>query len=196
MLYKHIYAIIILMTKEVIGIVGTIAAGKDTAGDHIANVLNIPSFQISSPLKEICTETGVEPTRDTLIALGTQLAAEHGDGYLAEYILERMPERAVITGMRQLGQIAVLEANSNLTLLSIDADSSIRFERAKRNDKLGEAKTLKEFVARELAENSAPNAQRLFEVMNLSEFRLSNEASIEDLYAQLDSIFAEKKVSS
>jgi len=179
------------MTKEVIGIVGTIAAGKDTAGDHISNVLNVPLFQISSPLKQICTNNGVEPTRDNLIALGTQLAAEHGDGYLAEYILEQMPDRAVITGMRQLGQIAVLESRTDLTLLSIDASPSTRFERAKRNDKLGEARTLDEFVAREIAENSAPNAQRLFEVMDLAKYHLSNEASIEDLYAQLDLIFTE-----
>jgi len=96
-----------LVTKEVIGIIGTIAAGKDTAGNHISDVLHIPSFQISSPLKEIGAENGVEPTRDNLIALGTHLPVEHGDGYLAEYILERMLDRAVITGMRQLGQIAV-----------------------------------------------------------------------------------------
>jgi dephospho-CoA kinase len=179
------------MTKEVIGIVGTIAVGKDTAGDHISDTLHIPSFQISFPLKEICIETGVEPTRDNLIALGTQLAVEHGDGYLAEYILERVPNRAIITGMRQLGQIAVLESHSSLTLLSIDADPSIRFERAKRNNKLGEAKILEEFVAREIAENSAPNAQRLFEVMNLAQYHLSNEGTIEELYSQLDSIFTE-----
>lgn len=179
------------MTKEVIGVVGTIGAGKDTAGDYISDVLKIPSFQISSPLKKICAEKGVESTRDNLIVLGTQLVAEHGDGYLAEYILERMPDRAVITGMRQLGQIALLESRSNLTLLSIDADSSIRFERAKKNDKLGEAKTLEEFIQREIAENSAPNAQRLFEVMDLAEYHLFNEGSVEDLYAQLDSIFAE-----
>lgn len=178
------------MSKEVIGIVGTIAAGKDTAGNHIADVFNIPSFEISSALKNICAENGVIPSRDNLIALGTQLAADHGDGYLVEYILERMPERAVITGMRQLGQIALLESSSRLTLLSIDADPSIRFERAKRNGKLGEAKSIEEFVAREIAENSAPNAQRLFEVMELAKFHLSNEDSIEDLYTQLDLTFA------
>lgn len=181
------------MSKEVIGIVGTIAAGKDTAGDHISDAFNIPSFQISSVLKEICAKNGVIPSRDNLIALGTQLAADHGDGYLAEYILKQMPQRAVITGMRQLGQIAVLEFSSNLTLLSIDAGSSIRFDRTRKNDMLGEAKSLEEFVAREIAENSAPNAQRLFEVMDLAKFHLTNENSVEDLYAQLDLILLNGK---
>lgn len=178
------------MSKEVIGVVGTIAAGKDTVGDYISNVLHVPSFQISSPLKQICIETSVEPTRENLIALGTQLAEEHGDAYLAEYILERMPDRAVITGMRQLGQIALLEGSSELNLISLDADPVIRFERAKRNKKLGEATTLEEFISNELTENSEPNAQRLFECMDLADRHIINEGTIEELYAQIDSIFS------
>lgn len=191
LLYIVLGEIIKRMTKEVIGIIGTIGAGKDKAGDYIATKLNIPSFQISSPLKQICEETDIEPTRDNLITLGTKLAVGHGDGYLAEYILEHMPERAVITGMRQLGQIAVLESSSNLTLISLDADSGIRFERAKNNGKLGEAKTLEEFIAREKAENSAPNAQRLFDCMELADYHLLNEGSLNELYAQLDEITTE-----
>lgn len=176
------------MSKEVIGIIGTIGAGKDTAGDYIANKLNISSFQISSPLKQICIETGVEPTRENLIALGTKLAAEYGDGYLAKYILEHMSGRSVITGMRQLGQINVLKKSSNLVLIAVDANPEIRFSRTINNGKLGEATTLEEFVAREKAENSPPNAQRLFECMNLADYRLSNNGTLEDLYKQLDEI--------
>lgn len=176
------------MNKEVIGIIGTIGAGKDTAGDYISGKLDIPSFQISSPLKKICAETGIEPIRENLIALGTKLADEHGDGYLAEYIIQHMPDRAIITGMRQLGQIAVLKSLSKLTLMSIDANSSMRFERVKNNNKLGEASTIDEFIYREKAENSAPNAQRLFECMELADYHLINEGNFEDLYAKLDKI--------
>lgn len=178
------------MNKEVIGIIGTIGSGKDAAGDYISGKLDIPSFQISSPLKKICVETGIEPTRENLIALGTKLAYEHGDGYLAEYIIQHMPDRAIITGMRQLGQVAVLKSLSRLTLISIDANPSILFERVKNNNKLGEANTIDEFICREKAENSTPNAQRLFECMKLADYHLLNEGSLEDLYAKLDKILA------
>jgi dephospho-CoA kinase len=178
------------MLKEVIGIIGTIGAGKDTAGDYIADKLNIPIFQISSPLKSICLETGIEPSRENLIELGTKLAVEHGDGYLAEYIIEHMDEeRAVITGMRQLGQIDTLKSLSKLTLISIEATPTIRFERARNNGKVGEASNLEEFITRERAENSAPNAQRLFECMKLADYHITNESSLEDLYSKLDNIF-------
>jgi len=182
------------MSKQVFGIIGPIGAGKDTSGDYVAQKLNIPSFQISSPLRQICIETGIEPIRENLIALGTRLAAEHGDGYLAEYILEYIPERSVVTGMRQLGQIDVLKSSSDLILISIDADPTVRFIRTRDNGKLGEAGTLEEFNAREQVENSAPNAQRLFECMKLADYHIINETSFEDLYAQLDKILATIKI--
>ena len=179
------------MTKEVIGIIGPIGSGKDIAGDYIADKLNVPSYQISSPLKQICADTGIEATRENLIALGTNLAKEYHDGYLAEYILERMPDRGIITGMRQLGQIKFLKSSAKLTLISISAEPTVRFERVKKNDKLGEAKTLDEFIERENAENSPPNAQRLFECMKLADYHVVNDGSVEELYARLDEIIAE-----
>ena len=176
------------MKKEVIGIVGTIASGKDKAGDYIAKKLQIPSFQISSPLKQICEKDGIEPTRENLIKLGTQLAEKHGDSYLAEYIVNQIEKAGVITGMRQLGQIDLLKATTHLKIISIDSDPSIRFERAKRNGKLGEAQSIEEFIAREIAENSPPNAQRLFEVMQLADFHIDNNGSVADLYAKIDAL--------
>lgn len=182
------YCYNLIMSKEVIGIIGTIGAGKDTAGDYIVDKLGIPSFQISSPLKEICQERGIEPSRENLIALGTKLAATHGDGYLAHYILEYAPERVVITGMRQLGQIEALKNMSKLKLVAVDATPEIRFSRALDNGKLGEASTLKEFIAREIAENSPPNAQRLFKCMKLADYHLINNGTLEEFYKKLDKI--------
>ena len=148
-------------------------------------------IQISSPLKQLCEEAGIEATRENLIALGTRLASKHGDGYLAEHILrnERERERVIITGMRQLGQIAVLRSSSDLTLLSVDADPHIRFERVGNNGKLGEATTIEDFLQREKAENSPPNAQRLFECMRLADHHLTNNGSLDEIHAQLDEIF-------
>lgn len=114
------------MTKEVIGIIGTIGAGKDTAGDYIACKLDIPRYQISVPLKEICAKRGMELTRENLVALGTELAAEKGEAYLAEYIVSHAESnKLIITGMRQLAQIAFLRSTVDLTLIAIDAAAKL-----------------------------------------------------------------------
>lgn len=176
------------MNKQVIGIIGTIGAGKDTAGDYLAEKFKLVSYQISSPLKEILVSSGHEVSRENLIALGTQLAAEKGAAYLAEYILSRASDRLIITGMRQLEQLSYLRSSCDLVLIAIDASPELRFNRIKRSSNIGEADTLQEFIAREQAENSSPNVQRLFECMKLADYQLRNEGTIEELYRQLDGI--------
>ncbi len=177
------------MANHVIGIIGPIAAGKDIAGQYLAHQLGLPVYQISAPLKEICAGMGMELTRENLVALGTKLAAEKGESYLAEYIVAKAPEdRIIITGMRQLAQIHYLQSSAGLTLVSIDAQPSLRYERAKTGSRVSEASTLEEFIADEQAENSPPNVQRLFECMKLADHHITNNGSFEELHAALDSL--------
>lgn len=183
------------MTKQAIGIIGTIGAGKDTAGDYLGQRLGWPSYQISSPLKELLVESGEELSRENLIALGTKLAHEKGPAYLAEYILAHAPNKLIITGMRQLEQIEYLRSSCDLTIIAIDASPEIRFKRIGQTGKLGEADTLSNFMACEKAENSAPNVQRLFECLKLADLFVKNEGSLEDLYAQLDKLIIQLRLS-
>lgn len=181
----------ILVKKEVLGVIGPIRAGKDTASDYLSDKLDIPHFQISSPLELISQERGVEPTRENLIALGTEVAKQHGDGYLAQYLLDCAPTVSIMTGMRQLGQLAVLRSSARLTLISIDAYPAVRFGRSLSDPKPGEATTVEEFIAREIAENSPPNAQRLFECMGQADHPLLNNGTKDELYAALDVVLQE-----
>lgn len=176
------------MTKQVIGIIGTICAGKDTAGNYLAQRLNWPSYQISGPLKDLLMERGEQLSRENLIRLGSWLALEKGPAYLAEHILTRAPDKFIVTGMRQLEQIRYLRSSCNLLLIAIDANPKIRFQRVQQTNKLGEADSLEELIAREKAENSPPNTQRLFECLKLADLVLKNEGSVEELYTQLDTI--------
>lgn len=177
------------MSTHVIGIIGTIGAGKDTAGSYITTKLGLPVHQISAPLKEICALEGLELTRENLVALGTRLAAEKGEGYLAEYIVSNSSDdRLIITGMRQLAQIHYLRSSTQLTLIAIDAEPSLRYERAKTASRISEADTLEEFIANEQAENSPPNVQRLFECMKQADYHITNNGTVDELQRKLDLI--------
>ncbi len=177
--------------KRVVGVIGPIGSGKDVVGEYIAKHLDAPVYQISSPLREIRAERGVDPTRQSLIVLGSELGRQHGDGYLAEYLLERAPQVCVITGMRQLGQISYLRKHSDFTLIAVDAEPEVRFQRTQTRAKLGESGTLAEFIQHEKEENSAPNLQCLFECIKLADSSLSNDGSLDELYAQADELLAQ-----
>lgn len=172
--------------KRIIGICGPIAAGKDTAATYLSQKLNVSVYEISGILKQLAQARNIPLTRPDLTRFGTQLAREKGDGYLAQLILDQVADIGIVTGIRQLGQIDFFRKNADFFLIGIDAEPTVRFERASQRKKLGEAETLAEFIRQEQAENSAPNVQRLFECMQLADHCLTNNADPDSFYHQLD----------
>ena len=174
--------------KRIIGFVGPICSGKDTAGDYVAEKIGIYHYQISKPLIEEAKARRVTLSRKEITEFGTQLAREKGEHYLAEILLERVEKTGTITGMRQLEQVAYLRNNSQFTLVSVDCPVEIRFQRAKDRRKIVEALTLQEFVHDEHEENSGKNVQRVFECMKLADYHVSNDSNLSSFYLQIDYI--------
>jgi len=177
--------------KKIIGVIGPIAAGKDTAAEYISKKWHIPLFEISAHIKEIARLRGIDGNRKNLTVLGRELAADKGLAHLAEKIVAELSsaeaDAAVLSGMRQLAQIEYLRANTSLLLIAIDAPSELRFARAKARGKLGEGETLEEFIADEEAENSG-TVQQLFECMKLADHTIVNAGRREELEQALDEI--------
>ncbi len=68
--------------KKIIGIIGPISAGKNTAAEYVSDKLKILFYTISDALKEIAVSRNLPLTRDNLIALGTELVKEKGEEYI------------------------------------------------------------------------------------------------------------------
>ena len=75
---------------------------------------------------------------------------------------------------------------NNLILLAITSETKIRFQRCVVRNKLGEAKTLTEFIENEKKENSAPNTERLFECMKVADYTISNDVDLKTFTAKID----------
>jgi len=184
----------ILNDKIVIGITGTIGAGKDVVAEYISKKLNVPALQISQPLKDIARELGIKITRENLVELGTKITKERGNDYLAVVLLERAPSIAVFSGMRELAQLQYLRDHARLILIAVDAAAEVRFARAQKRGKIGEAGSLEDFVRHEQEENSPPHTQRLFECMKLAQYHIDNENTLENLYNEVDDILKKENL--
>lgn len=177
--------------KTIIGIIGEIGAGKDSAADHIAARLSVNCFQLSSVLKDLALERDINPVRENLVLLGTKVAKEFGSDYLVKAMLEKINDQmVVITGMRHLGQIEYLRKNTRLILIAITSKPELRFARAQKRGKAkaGEAKTLEDFIAQEKAENSGAHDQRLYECLKLADYAVENNTDLGTLFNHLDLI--------
>ena len=181
--------------KTVICIIGPIGSGKDTAAEYIVSKLGIPSFQISQVLKDFAKEWGLEPTRENLIKVGNKLAEENGPEFTVKVLMDKTSDNLLlITGARRTEVIDYLRHNYNLILLAITSDPKIRFERCVVRNKLGEAKTLTEFIENEIKENSAPNTERLFECMKVADYTIPNDTDLKTFSSKIDSFLELKEL--
>jgi dephospho-CoA kinase len=173
--------------KKIIGIVGPIGSGKDTAGEYLAQKYNLKIYVISDVIREFLSEHNIEPTRANLIKHGDLMSKEN-EAYLAEALLKKAEDPSIFLGMRIPKQISYLKENSDFFLIAIDTPVEVRFKRAQERRKLGEAHTLAEFIAVETAENSLPNIKDVFACMKEADILINNNGTLKELYDKLDAI--------
>ena len=167
--------------RQVIGIIGPLASGKDSAAKCLQKRPNTPIYQISSELKELAEQNEIPTDRENLINYSRELVSIYGDDYLARRIFEKNnDELMIVVGMRQVGQINYLRDNPSLTLIGIDASPEIRFERVKDRNKIGDPFTLEHFLEIERKENGK-SVQKISDCMKQVDHLIENEGYKRDL---------------
>jgi len=183
------------MNKIILGLVGTLASGKETTKKYIIEKYNAKDCKFSSILRDAMNRTAIPISRENLQKFSTLLRENFGENILAKAIANDASrldsDIVVIDGVRRFTDIEHLEKLPNFTLIKIDADPDVRYERLKkRNENIGDnQKTFSEFMIEQEAEAD----KQIPEVMKTAKYSIENNGSFEDLYKQIDEII--KKVS-
>ena len=181
--------------KTVIWIIWPIASWKDMVSKYISDKYNIKSYQISSELKEIAKEDGIDINRDNLIILSRKLSSIYGDEYLAKKILENNESKSVIiVWMRQVWQIKYLRKKSNFILIWVNSTSKIRYNRMLIRNKWWDPLNYDEFLKTEKRDDWEW-VQKISECMNLCDYMLVNNWTEIDLYREIDNTIKKIDIS-
>lgn len=174
----------------IIGLTGKNAAGKG----EVANYLVKKGFvylSLSDELREEAGERCLEPIRENLIQLGNDLREEHGAGYLAKKVNNKIEKEKnyVIDSIRNPFEIEELRKNREFLLLGIDAPVELRFERSLKRKRIGDADTLGKFKSLEEKENkNNEKSQQLNKCYELADKYINNNETLEELYKKIDSV--------
>ena len=177
----------------IIGLTGKNAAGKGEAASYLQSK-GFVYFSLSDELREEAREKGIEDIREDLIKLGNELRKKFSLGYLAskinKKILLQKKERKnnfVVDSIRNPGEINELKKNKGFILLGTDAPVELRFERAKKRGRAGEASTLQHFIKLEEKENFKNRAnQQLDKCLEMADKVIINDSSLEVLHEKID----------
>lgn len=132
-----------MVKPQIVGISGTFGSGKSTAADFLTS-LGYTKISLAQFLEDALLYSGEKNiTRKKLQDLGNSWRELHGSGVLGkkavEYIEQNKPQKVVVEGFRNIGEIEEIKKAGKFTLLGIVVNRSIRYKRLmklKRREKL------------------------------------------------------------
>jgi dephospho-CoA kinase len=179
----------------IIGITGTLGAGKGTIVDYLEG----KGFEHYSSRKLIVEEVerrGMPVSRDSMTIVANDLRATHSPSYIVETLYEkaaRAGKNAIIESIRTEGEVAALRKRGDFYLLAIDADPKTRYQRivarGNETDHISYEKFLED-EAREMR-STDPTKQNISRCIELADFHLANDGTVEELHRQINAVLAE-----
>lgn len=178
------------MNKIIIGLVGTIASGKETVKKYIVKKYGAKDCKFSTILRDVLNRAAIPVSRENLQKLSTVLRANFGEDLLAKAIAVDAStldaDIVVIDGVRRPTDIEHLNKLPNFFLIKIDANPQLRYERlVARNENEGDdKKTFEQFTK----DHEAEADMLVPVVMATAKYSVDNNGTLEDLYKQVDEI--------
>jgi dephospho-CoA kinase len=175
----------------IIGITGTLGAGKGTIVDYLVQENGFVHFSVRGFLIEEIERQGLPVDRDSMVLVANDLRANNSPSY----IIDQLYERALLTGknciiesIRTPGEVESLREKGNFLLLAVDADPMLRYDRiVMRNsetDRISFA-TFVENEEREMQSND-PNKQNIGKCIDQADYIFYNNSTVDELYLKLE----------
>lgn len=178
-----------------IGITGTIGAGKGTIVEYLMEKRGFRHYSVRGYLTEEILRRGMTVNRDSMVEVANELRAAHSPAFIIEELYrEALASGAdcVIESLRTPGEVDSLRKLDNFMLLAIDADPKLRYERIFSRGSETDKIDFETFVANEAREMTSddPNKQNLRRCIEMADVVLLNNENIEALFAQLELILS------
>lgn len=178
---------------KIIGITGTLGAGKGTIVDYLNTRHGFKHFSVRGYLMQVIKAQGKEVNRDSLTHTANELRAQHSPSFIAEELYTealKSGTNCIIESIRTVGEVQALKSKGNFTLFSVDADRKIRYERIVLRGSETDRISFDIFAANEERELTAtdPNKQNLTACMQLADVHFTNNGTFDDLYRQLNQV--------
>jgi len=176
---------------KIIGITGTIGAGKGTIVDYLVNNYGFKHYSVRNYLIKEAEKQNLPLNRDTYVKLANSLREIHSPSYIIDELYEKAAKNggdAIIESIRTPGEIASLRTKNNFSLWAVDANPEIRYERIIARQSETDQISFDTFIANEQREMNGedPTKQNLTECIRKADALFENNGNFEELYRQIE----------
>ena len=180
----------------IIGITGTLGAGKGTIVDFLVKEKGFSHYSVRGFIIEEIKKRKLEVNRDNMVVVANDLREKNNSAYIAEQLYERAKKsvnNCIIESLRTIGEVESLKAKGNFYLFAVDADAKTRYERISERKSETDNISYETFVENEKREMDSNdlNKQNISACIKLADFVLLNNGTIEDLNKKVEEIINE-----
>ena len=177
----------------VIGITGTLGAGKGTIVEFLIKEKGFVHFSVRSFIAEEIVRRGLVVNRDSMVLVANDLRKHNSPSYITDCLYEKalaIGRDSIIESIRTPGEVYSLREKGGFFLLAVDADPVIRYKRISSRNSETDSVSFETFLDNEKREMNStdPNAQNLKKCMELADFKLWNNGTMEQLNRQVEEI--------
>ncbi|NIS81081.1 MAG: AAA family ATPase [Anaerolineales bacterium] len=176
----------------VIGLVGRAASGKDKVVNRLNQKFGVPIISTGDITREIAENEGLKSTRDNLQQISKKYFQKYGPEYFAQKVLERIKQESspvvAWTGIRTPTDVQVFKEayGERLHIIHVQVtDPRIRFERSRLRAEARDPASFEAFLRQEDAEEKIFQVHK---VISMADLTISNDGSLEELYAKVDEL--------
>ena len=177
----------------IIGITGTIGAGKGTVVEYLVKNNGFKHFSARDLIVEEVNKRGLENTRDNMVVVANDLRQKYGSGYVADELYRRAlvtGDNCIIESIRTVGEIESLKNKGGFVLLAVDAEPRTRFERILVRKTMTDNVSFDKFLEDENKEMESddPNKQNLKKCIQMADFVIDNNGALDELNLKIEEI--------
>ncbi len=176
-----------------LGITGTDGAGKGAVVDYLVKEKGFTHYSARAIWEEEFIKRGIESNRANMRLVANELRAQHGNDFLVTYYLKKMqeeaPENAIIESIRTIAEADTLQKEGGI-LIAVDANQELRYRRITARGSSSDYVSFQEFAQHEELEmnDPDPHGMQKAKVMQMADYTIVNEGTLEDLGKQLEKI--------
>jgi len=176
----------------IIGITGTIGAGKGTVVEYLLKK-GFKHYSVRQFLISEISKRGLNVNRESMVSVANDLRAHYGPSCIVEQLYSRAKKEggdAVIESIRCPGEVEALNGKKDFVLFAVDADIETRYARIIERKSSTDRISFDEFVNQEGREMSSNDLfkQNLKRCIEMANYSFKNDWTIEELHKKVAAV--------